>query len=376
MTFEFPRPNLPIAEGGTAPANRSWLQWLRNLASFLFSHDHASGSGAQIDHTTLANLDSTTYSHVTAAHKTDLTDGGETSLHTHDHGALNGKADDDHSQYPLSIGRAGGQTLIGGTASGDYLTLKSSSNATKGSVIFGNAAATVYDEVNERLGVNVASPSYTLDVGGTIRTIGDIIVPKTSGVGIKVDTASPTFGWADLLGQVHARGTGATDPSWATYQVGIKQFQFSVNDEIWNEFHIPHDYLPGSNIYIHAHWSHNATTVTGGTVTWGFEFTYAKGHNQAAFFTPITPTKSGNASTVQYRHMIHEIAISSASPGALEMNTSLLEVDGLILVRTYLSANNMTVSSGLAPEPFLHYVDLHYQTTNIGTKNKIPNFYS
>lgn len=33
---------------------------------------------------------------------TDLTDGGETSLHTHDHGALNGLSDDDHSQYLLA----------------------------------------------------------------------------------------------------------------------------------------------------------------------------------------------------------------------------------------------------------------------------------
>ncbi len=31
MSFEFPRPNLPIAEGGTAPMNRSWLQWLRDF---------------------------------------------------------------------------------------------------------------------------------------------------------------------------------------------------------------------------------------------------------------------------------------------------------------------------------------------------------
>jgi hypothetical protein len=31
----------------------------------------------------------------------DLTDAGETSLHTHDHGALNGLADDDHGQYIL-----------------------------------------------------------------------------------------------------------------------------------------------------------------------------------------------------------------------------------------------------------------------------------
>lgn len=41
-----------------------------------------------------------------------------------DHGALTGLGDDDHTQYALLAGRAGGQTLIGGTASGNTLTLK------------------------------------------------------------------------------------------------------------------------------------------------------------------------------------------------------------------------------------------------------------
>lgn len=47
------------------------------------AHDHEGGDGAQIDHAELANLNSTSYSHLTAAQKTDLTDGGATTLHTH-----------------------------------------------------------------------------------------------------------------------------------------------------------------------------------------------------------------------------------------------------------------------------------------------------
>ena len=42
---------------------------------------------------------------------------------TLDHGDLSGLADDDHTQYALLAGRAGGQTLIGGTAAADDLTL-------------------------------------------------------------------------------------------------------------------------------------------------------------------------------------------------------------------------------------------------------------
>lgn len=52
-----------------------------------------------------------------------------------DHVALTGLADDDHTQYALLAGRATGQTLTGGTASGDDLTLRSTTNATKGTVI-------------------------------------------------------------------------------------------------------------------------------------------------------------------------------------------------------------------------------------------------
>jgi len=51
-----------------------------------------------------------------------------------DHGALTGLGDDDHTQYLLLAGRSGGQIATGGTASGDDLTLRSTTNATKGDV--------------------------------------------------------------------------------------------------------------------------------------------------------------------------------------------------------------------------------------------------
>jgi len=51
------------------------------------------------------------------------------------HSSLTGlTTGDDHTQYMLLAGRAGGQDLIGGTGAGDNLTLESTSNATKGQV--------------------------------------------------------------------------------------------------------------------------------------------------------------------------------------------------------------------------------------------------
>jgi hypothetical protein len=51
-----------------------------------------------------------------------------------DHGALDGLGDDDHPQYTMTLGRSGGQTQVGGTGSGQNLTLQSTSHATRGVV--------------------------------------------------------------------------------------------------------------------------------------------------------------------------------------------------------------------------------------------------
>jgi hypothetical protein len=64
----------------------------------------------------------------------------------------------------LSTGVSGGQSVVGGTASGNNLTLSSTSHATKGKIIFGTSA---YDEVNNWLGIGTVTPSTKLHVLGT-----------------------------------------------------------------------------------------------------------------------------------------------------------------------------------------------------------------
>lgn len=58
-----------------------------------------------------------------------------------DHGSIGGLADDDHTQYALLLGRSGGQTIYGGTAASNGLTLLSTSNATKGKITLGTTCA-------------------------------------------------------------------------------------------------------------------------------------------------------------------------------------------------------------------------------------------
>lgn len=222
-----------------------------------------------------------------------------------------------------------------------------------------------WDNANQRF-INTSDP-----VVDTISVNDNIIMSGTTGEGIEVDISSPTFGWQDMIGEIKIRGIAATDPSYPIYRNNIRAYQFSLNDVVWNEFHVLHDYVPGTDLYIHTHWSHTSAAVTTGSVTWSFEITYAKGHDQAPFPATKTITVTQNGSTTQYQHMIAEVAFTAATADATHFDRDDIEIDGLILVRTELTANSLSA----ATDPFLHYVDIHYQTTNIGSKNKAPNFY-
>jgi len=208
----------------------------------------------------------------------------------------------------------------------------------------------------------------------SLKTPDFVIIPKASGNGIKVDRTTPTFGWRDIIGNITNAG-GGNKPTNMAYRGGITQFKFSAGDESVLEFHLPHDYVKGTDIYLHVHWSHISTLVTGGTITFTAESCYSKGHNQAPFSAPVTGTFTGTASTTQYQHIISEVQYSASSPSGLQLDTDDLEPDGVILVRLEMTTNSIT-SSGAVPDPFIHTIDIHYQSTNIATKDKVPDFYT
>jgi len=55
-------------------------------------------------------------------------------------------------------------TVQGSTSASGTLTLSSTSNATKGNIIFGTAGLSVYDETNNRFGIGTSSPTSSLQV--------------------------------------------------------------------------------------------------------------------------------------------------------------------------------------------------------------------
>lgn len=202
------------------------------------------------------------------------------------------------------------------------------------------------------------------------------MLPREPYHGIMIDGVEPSFGWADITGPIEARSTGPTAPSYTAWNGGIRKYQFSVGDEAEVPYHWPHEYA-GLDAYIHVHWSIvNTGNVTGGSVTWGWEMSWAKGFRQAEFSAPIFTSVTGVVNPAKNReHCIDEVQITSKTPTAAQFNTEGMEVDGLLETRIYLISNDITVSGGAVPDPFLHLADVHVQVTNGGTKSKAPNFY-
>ena len=95
-----------------------------------------------------------------------------------DHGSVNGLGDDDHTQYALLAGRSGGQDLIGGADASDDLTLESTSNATKGTIVLKDNT-----EVQGNLTVN--------DIDS--RTAAPLVLGKAIATKVEIsDTGVPT----------------------------------------------------------------------------------------------------------------------------------------------------------------------------------------
>ena len=88
----------------------------------------------------------------------------------------------------------------------------------------------------------------------------------------------------------------------------------------------------------------------------------------------MTSTVTQTASGTQYQHMIAEVQISAATPGATQIDSDDIEVDGIIIARIYRNPGD--AADTLNQAPYLFLTDLHYQSTNIATKAKAPDFYT
>lgn len=173
-------------------------------------------------------------------------------------------------------------------------------------------------------------------------------------------------GWRDNIVQLDVQFGNPDAPVLNIFRDGIHAYAFFAGEmsEAFANFHIDHDYAPGTALYPHVHWAIQTNAV--GTVRWGIEWTYAKGHGQMAFGPTQTVYVEQASNGIAYTHFVAEVSDANAIPG------TDIETDGIIMCRFFRDGAHP--NDTLDADVFVFCVDLHYQASQLTTPNKAPPF--
>lgn len=204
-----------------------------------------------------------------------------------------------------------------------------------------------------------------------------LVLPKTSGTGIKIDIDTPAFGYRDMIGILRPDLAGANAPTLIVFRGGLtREYMYQAADKMDMNFHMPHDYVPGTDLLIHTHWGHNGTNITSNTatITYGISYGDRQGLMSAEKTVVWTDTNVTIGNTPQYFHRVDEVPISNAGGTGGLFDRSIFKVDGILNVNLTFTTVP-TVTGGTTPRIAIFFCDLHYQSTNVGTKNSASPFY-
>lgn len=175
------------------------------------------------------------------------------------------------------------------------------------------------------------------------------------------------YGWRDLMAPIDPRWW-STWPDWTPFRNWIYMYAFQANqvDETYSSFHIDHDYMLGTALYPHIHFSVNTTQSW--TIRWWIEWTYAKWHWLWSFWATNTIylEQAINWATDQYKHFVLE------TPDLLAIPWTDIDTDWIILVRLFRDAPHVNDTYPWAA--FWIQMDMHYRCDKYSTKNKAPDF--
>ena len=201
----------------------------------------------------------------------------------------------------------------------------------------------------------------------TMLTDDSFIMQTAAGVTKKIKATNLKLtGYEDVL-FVHdaASAGGSSAPTLTTFRGNLKVGTFNgagtTVNEIFGSIHIPHNYIAGTDIYFHIHWSHIIASPTG-SVKWNLDYSFARGFSYEAFPTPTTISLTQAAGTQYFHHIIESSAITGTN----------IEADTLILCRIWRDPAD--VADTFANNAFFLRADAHIQVDNRSTKEKVRPF--
>ena len=131
--------------------------------------------------------------------------------------------------------------------------------------------------------------------------------------------------------------------------------------QFWANIHIPHDYKPDGNVYLHVHWFTTGTTA-GQVCRWGFEFITVKGYGQS------TASVIGATTTVYVEQTATATALQHLIAETSVISLTNIEPDAVILCRVFRDAAH--ANDTLSSVAYVLKFDGHIEVDRIATKNR------
>lgn len=199
-----------------------------------------------------------------------------------------------------------------------------------------------------------------------------IIIEAAESTGLKVGKISPTHGYVDVVGQIYPDTGGPDAPSLLTWRGANRRFAYGAADRMGTEIHIPHSSIR-DDMYLHFHWGHNGTAISGDLVL-AISVDHTKGHRAAGGGTYTQTFTIPSASLAQYASDITDFIIANDGGGVGLMDYNDIEVDDSINISMIVTS--IPTITGGSGKPFIWNADIHAKSSGVGTKNRLPNFYT
>lgn len=169
--------------------------------------------------------------------------------------------------------------------------------------------------------------------------------------------------WDDLRTEPDTKGTGAKNPSFASWINGLFTYDFdnalvAAEKEVWFNVQMPHGWKEGTTVYPHVHWVNKTAGGAGHVVRWGLEYTMAsRGSVFPATVTIYTTTINAGDITVQNSHMRSSFA--SISMTGKTVST---------VISCRLFRNSSDAGDTYTGTAGLLYIDWHYLIDSPGSR--------
>ena len=167
--------------------------------------------------------------------------------------------------------------------------------------------------------------------------------------------------WQSQRGQLSISGI-PTPPTMTLYNgIYLPSFDPDNVNEATVTIHVPHDYVAGSDIYVHGHFL--TAAATSGTVRWGFTLSWAIPNRGE------TVTTEQKFTTPYTSYIEHAVTSSDQDVHHIEESTAIsipyLVSESLINMRVFRDASH--VNDTYPSSVFLIVVGLTYQSHGFGT---------